>query len=196
MRVLPHSIVLIHRVTRIAVAFALAATLLGASASRASAIELHVTDVLGKQVSVASKLPTVLIFMSRSAKDASSAFARAVDERLLDRPIESVGIVDVRKYGGLLRSLATKYLKRSAEDAKVKRRERREARGVDASPAAVDRWHLVGDFDGALFAQFGVEAEPKQPLAFVVDCGGALHGPYRDVDPLVAAVASASPAGR
>ena len=169
---------------------------LDAAAQASAAPPLHLVDVLGHPVSLAApaREPTVLIFMSRTAKDASAAFARAVDERLLDRPIESVDIVDLRRYGGVLRGLATSYLRRSAEEARVRRRERREARGVDASPAAIDRWHLIGDFDGSLFARFGVGAEPKQPLAFVVDRAGALHGPFHDVDPVVAAATASAPA--
>ena len=179
---------------------ALATALLLPAAGRAHAFELHAVDVLGQPVHVAAatRVPTIFIFMSKSAKDASATFARTLDERLLDKPVESVGVVDVRRYAGILRGLCTRYLKRSAEESKVVRRERRLAHGVDASPAAVERWHLIGDFDGSIFARFGVEAEPKQPLAFVVDGGGALHGPFRDVDPVVAAVSSSSaaPTGR
>jgi hypothetical protein len=178
--------------SRFAAALFAAVALLGASVATAAAnpVEIHVVDVLGAKVDVAPQAHarTVLIFMSKRAKEASAAFARAVDERLIDRPIESIGVVDVRRYAGMLRGLATSYLRRSAEESKVKRRERRVARGVDSSPAAVDRWHLVGDFDGSLFTRFGVEAEPKEPLAFVVDTGGELHGPFREVDRVVAAL--------
>ncbi len=172
----------------LAVAFGLAAG--GLARASTPSLPVDIVDVLGQHVQVAapSHAPTVLIFMSKRAKDASAEFARAVDERLIDRPVESIGIVDVRRYAGMLRNLATSYLRRSAEEAKVRRRERREARHVDASPTAVDRWHLVGDFDGSLFARFGVEAEPKQPLAFVVDGKGALHGPFSDVEPVIHAV--------
>ena len=181
--------------SRIALPLALVAALGVGGFAHASAqplAPLQLTDVLGHQLQLGAahpSLPAVLIFMSRSAKDASSAFARTIDERLLDRAIESIGIVDVRRYGGILRRLATSYLVRSAEEAKVHRRERRQARGVDASPQAVDRWHLVGDFDGSLFARFGVAAEPKAPLAFVVDAAGDLHGPFHDVDTVIAALA-------
>jgi len=172
-----------------------AALVVGGSAHAGAAplASLRITDVLGNQLQLgAAPAPTVLIFMSRTARAASATFARAVDERLLDRPIESVGIVDVRRYGGVLRRLATSYLVRSAKEARVSRRERRQARGVDASEGAIDRWHLVGDFDGSLFARFGVAAEPKEPLAFVVDPAGALHGPFLEVDEVVAAVAAGS----
>ena len=165
------------------------AIVLSVAAVAAAPVELHVLDVLGERVDVAPDAPnpTVLIFMSRTARDASSLFARTVDERLLDRPVELVGIVDVRRYGGIFRGLATSRMRRSEEEARVARRQRRLAHGVDASPAAVDRWHLVGDFDGALFRRFGVEAEPAQPVAFVVDGAGELHGPFHDVDAVVAA---------
>jgi hypothetical protein len=171
-----------------------------AHASAQRLAPLHLTDVLNNELQLGAaarpSLPTVIIFMSKSAKDASATFARTVDERLLDRPIESIGIVDVRRYSGVLRRLATSYLVRSAEEAKVRRRERRQARGVDASAQAVDRWHLVGDFDGSLFARFGVAAEPKQPLAFVVDPAGTLHGPFHEVDKVIAALAPDSAAQR
>jgi hypothetical protein len=197
--VLPHSIVQSSTLFRLVAALLVATALSGVAVAGAPAkpLELHIVDILGARVDVApqARNPTILIFMSRRAQEASAAFARAVDERLIDRPIESIGVVDVRRYGGILRRLATSYLRRSAEEAKVRRRARRQARGVDASAAAVDRWHLVGDFDGSLFGRFGVEAEPKQPLAFVVDGAGELHGPFRDVEPVVVA-ASAVPALR
>lgn len=173
----------------------LASVLFVAAVASAAPVELHVADVLGERVDVAPHAhnPTVLIFMSRTAKDASSLFARTVDERLLDQPVELVGIVDVRRYGGIFRGLATSRMRRSEEEARVARRQRRLDHGVDASPAAVDRWHLVGDFDGALFRRFGVETEPAQPVAFVVDGAGELHGPFRDVDTVVAAATAALP---
>lgn len=182
---------------RVLISLSVAATLLVGAAARASANPPSppaLVDVLGAAVALPapSREPTVLIFMSRAAKDASSAFARSIDEKLLDRPIESIGIVDVRKYGGILKRMATSYLKRSAEEAKVRRKERRVAAGVDASPAAVDRWHLIGDFDGSLFTRFGVGTEPAQPLAFVLDGAGAVHGPYQDVGAVVAAVSAAT----
>jgi hypothetical protein len=177
------------------VAFATASLLVGSlvplRTGHASAPPpLRIVDVLGAVVQIAAPAPapTVLIFMSRRSQDASATFARAVDERLIDRPIESIGIVDVRKYAGMLRGLAGSYLRRAAVEARVRRRERRQARGVDASPQAVDRWHLVGDFDGSLFARFAVEADVPQPLAFVVDCAGDVHGPFRDVDAVAGAV--------
>jgi hypothetical protein len=180
---------------RLAATLSLVGALLCTSFARASAPRLPVdmVDALGQHVSVngAANAPTVLFFMSKRAKDASAAFARTVDERLLDRPVESIGIVDMRKYSGMLKGLASSYLRRSAEESKIKRRERRQAAGVDASPAAVDRWHLVGDFDGSLFSRFGVEADPAQPLAFVVDGSGAVRGPFHDVDPVVQALAEA-----
>ena len=132
--------------------------------------------------------PTIVYFMSRSAKEESSSFARAVDEILLNAPIESVGTVDLRKYAGVLRRLATSYLKKSAEESLAHRRERRLAKGVDASPEMVNRWHLIGDFDGSLFSRFGVESDPAHPLAFVLDRAGAVHGPFRDVQSVVSAV--------
>lgn len=165
--------------------------LVAGAAVSAAPLRLTIEDVRGARVALgapAQRRPVILIFMSRRARDASAAFARAIDERLLARAVESVGVVDVRPYRGLLRGLATRYLRRSAEEARVRRRQRRLAHRVDASPAAVDRWHLVGDFDGALFARFGVAPEPAAPLAFVVAPDGVVHGPYGDVHAVVTAV--------
>jgi len=187
------------KLLRVTVAASATLALLAGFAGRAAAFELHAVDVLGRSVdAAAARGPTVFFLMSKRCKEASAAFATAVDERLVDKPVESVGIVDVRRYSGLLRGLCTSAMKRSVEESRNKRRERRQARGVDASAAAVDRWHLIADFDGSLFARFGVAGDPEQPLAFVVDAAGALHGPFRDVDRVVAAVSSpsAAPAGR
>ena len=173
--------------------FALGGLLALAASAAVPAASLHFTveDVLGARVAVGAPgqaRPTIVIFMSRRCSDASAAFARGVDEALLDQPVDSIGIVDVRRYGGMLRRLATSYLRKSAHEAQQHRRQRRVARGIDASPEVVGRWHLVGDFDGALFARFGVTAEPARPVAFVLGRSGAVHGPYGDVPSVVAAV--------
>jgi len=154
-------------------------------------VQLAAVDVLGEPVRIGpeQRRSTILFFMSKRSREASSEFGRVVDERLLEAPVESVAIVDVRKYGGWLRGLATSRMQKSEREARARRRERRIARGADASDAAVNRWHLVGDFDGALFARFGVGADPERPLAFLVDPRGELRGPYRDPDALCAAVA-------
>jgi hypothetical protein len=162
-------------------------------ARAAAPVQLTVADVLGEAVRLgppAVAPATVLFFVSQRAKDESQEFARAVDERLLEQPIESVAIVDVRRYAGALRRLATSYLRRSAAEARERRRQRRVERGVDASPATVNRWHLLGDFDGALFERFGVEREPAHPVAFVVDRVGGLRGPFRAVGEVAAAVSA------
>jgi hypothetical protein len=162
-----------------------------AGAHAAGAMHLSLQGVLGDAVSLGppqQARTTIVYFMSRRAKDDSSAFARAVDETLLNAPVESVGIVDVRRYGGILRRLATSYLRKSADEALAHRRERRQAKGIDASPEFVNRWHLVGDFDGSLFSRFGVVSEPAHPLAFVLDRTGDVYGPFADVKSLLSAV--------
>jgi len=179
---------------RILIAASAVVALLATFAGRASAFELRAVDVLGRSVD-ASRGPTVIFFMSKRCKEASAAFAKAVDERLLDQPVESVGVVDVRRYSGFLRGMCTSYLKRSAEESRVKRRERRQARGVDASQTAVDRWHLIGDFDGSLFERFGVGRDEKLPVAYVVDPKGKLHGPYRQAATVLSAVDRAGDKG-
>jgi hypothetical protein len=189
----PRSLLHPHRLGRALAWFALAGVL-ATAASAAAATPMHFTleDVRGARVPVGApeqQRTTIVIFMSRRCKDASNTFARVVDEKLLDGPVELVGIVDVHRYGGILKRVALSYMRKSAEEARVHRRQRRVARGVDASDRYVDRWHLIGDFDGALFARFGVAPEPAQPLAFVVDRSGAVHGPYRDVPSLLAAAA-------
>jgi hypothetical protein len=158
-------------------------------------VQLALHGVLGDAVSLGpprQARTTVVFFMSRRAKEASAKLASAVDEMLLQAPVELVGIVDVRRYGGMLRSLATSYMKKSADEALRQRRERRLARGVDASPDVVNRWHLIGDFDGALFERFGVEREPARPLAFVLDRDGGVHGPYADASGVKQAFSSLS----
>jgi hypothetical protein len=129
--------------------------------------------------------------MSRTAKDEAATFLRDLDEHLLNGPIESVGIVDVRDYGGITRGLVQRRLKKALEEGRDRRRERREQRGIDASPSYVNRWHLVGDFDGALASRFGVGPEPAHPVAFVVDRCGVVNGPLRDVGRVLTAVAHA-----
>lgn len=178
---------------RIVVTF-LALSLLGGALAHAGAtgpVQLSLEGVLGDAIRLGppeQTRTTIVYFMSRRAKDESSAFARIVDETLLNAPVESVGIVDVRKYGGILRRVATSYLRKSADDARVHRRDRRVAKGVDSSPEFVNRWHLIGDFDGSLFARFGVEREPARPLAFVLDRAGGVQGPFADAPSLVNAV--------
>jgi hypothetical protein len=156
-------------------------------------IDLSLGDVLGRPVRLGGQAPVaVVVFISRESKEESSELLRRLDERLLNAPIETVGIVDLRRYGsGLMRKIATRKLKQSAEDSRNRRRERREAKGSDASPANVDRFHLVGDFDGSIYSKFGVEEEPDHPVAYVVQRSGAVQGPYRDADSLAAAVGQA-----
>jgi hypothetical protein len=154
-------------------------------------LRLKLTDALGDPVAIGAPEQarvTVVVFMSRSAKDEASDFLRELDQKLLNSPVESVGVVDVRKYGGVMRSVATWQLKRAAENSRAKRKERRQQQGLDASKEYLDRWHLVGDFDGKLLEQFGVEAEPQHPVAFVVDRCGTIGAPHRDVAGLMSEV--------
>jgi hypothetical protein len=158
-------------------------------------VQLSIADAAGASVQLGpgQPRPAMLLFMSRASANESSTLLTTFDERTLDAPVDTLAIVDLRQYGGgVTRRLANWRLKRSAEESRTRRRERRQARGVDASPEAVNRWHLVGDFDGALFKRFGVEPEPDHPIGFVVDRAGGVSGPYRDVDALVAAVARAN----
>jgi hypothetical protein len=162
-----------------------------ARASAGRTIELSAADVFGVPVRVgtADHSPvTVVFFMSRESRDESAELARGVDEGLLDAPVEQVGIVDVHRYGGITRSFALGRMRKSVEEARASRRQRRLEHHADASPAAVNRWHLIGDFDGALFRQLGVELDLEHPVAFVVEAGGRLHGPYHDVGDVVAEV--------
>lgn len=154
-------------------------------------LHLALTDALGDRVRLGSpdqRHVTIVVFMSRGAKDEAAEFLRSLDERLLNQPVESVGVVDVRKYGGVMRPIAEHQLSKAAGDGRDKRRKRREERGLDASQEYVSRWHLIGDFDGKLLERFGVEPEPQHPLAFVVDRCGQVGGPLREVDAVVSAV--------
>jgi hypothetical protein len=165
------------------------------SVSAARSVRLDVDGVLGERVALgppAQARTTILFFMTRKAKDECTAFGREIDERLLDVAIESVSFVDMHPYSGILRGLAMSHLKKSAQEALQHRRERRVARGIDASSDVVNRWHLVGDFDGALFSRFGVDAELAHPLAFVLDKSGTLLGPFHDADAVLTAVGDAT----
>jgi hypothetical protein len=154
-------------------------------------LHLSLTDALGDHVKLGApdqREVTVMVFMSRGGKDEAADFLRSLDERLLNEPVESVGVVDVRKYSGLMKPLAEHQLSKAAGDGRDKRRKRREERGLDASAESVDRWHLIGDFDGKVLEKFGVEPEPQHPLGFVVDKCGQVGGPHKDVDGLISAV--------
>jgi hypothetical protein len=164
-----------------------------AIASGPSPVRMAFADVLGESVRIGSPdqpRSAILFFMSRRSKDVSTEFARAVDERLVAAQVDSIAIVDVRRYGGLLRGLALSRMRKSEVESREHRRVRRLAHGVDASPEVVSRWHLIADFDGSLFTRFGVEAEPSRPIAFLVDPSGSLRGPYTDADALCAAYAA------
>jgi hypothetical protein len=155
----------------------------------AEGLHLKLTDALGEPVALGSpdqERVTVVVFMSRGAKEEASDFLRDLDQRVLHDPVDSLGVVDVRKYAGVMRSVASWQIKRAANDARAKRKERGEKQGLDASYPG--RWHLIGDFDGKLLEQFGVEAEPQHPVAFVVDRCGAIGAPHRDVNSLMAEV--------
>jgi len=153
-------------------------------------VQLDVKDVLGAPVRLGNdqERVTVVVLISRTSKDESSELLKGFDEKLLNAPLESVSIVDMRKYGGIMHSLAERQLRKSAEEGRTRRKQRREAQHADASDSMVNRWHLIGDYDGKLFEKFGVSAEPQHPVAFVVDMTGGLHGPYGELSTLVAAV--------
>jgi hypothetical protein len=154
-------------------------------------LHLKVTDALGKPVALGApdqERVTVVIFMSRSSKDEAAEFLGELDTKLLNDPVESLSVVDVRNFGGVMRGIASWQLKRAAADARDKRKQRRETGGLDASEEFIDRWHLVGDFDGKIMDKFGVAAEPQHPVAFVVDRCGVVGEAHRDVGELMAEV--------
>jgi hypothetical protein len=152
----------------------------------------EVTDALGEPVHLDDRdLTTVIVFLSRGAADETADFVRQLDEQLLNRPVQMVGIVDLRKYS-VVRRIAQQRLKKSAEESRQKRRERRQKRGVDASDTFVGRWHVVGDFDGGLLARYGVSPEPQRPVAFVVGTCGARTGPLHQVAETLHAVNQAA----
>jgi hypothetical protein len=152
----------------------------------------EVTDALGQPVHLGDReLTTVVIFLSRGAADEAADFVRQLDEQLLNRPVQMVGIVDLHKYS-VVRRLAQQRLKKSAEESRQKRRDRRKARGVDASDTFVGRWHVIGDFDGGLLARYGVSPEPSRPVAFVVGTCGGRVGPLHEVAETLRAVDQAA----
>jgi hypothetical protein len=187
-----------RRVPRAAASLLFVVTLIELTAARpghAGPLKLAIEGVLGDRVALGppgQSRTTVVIFMSRRAKDECARFGRELDERTLDRVLESVAVVDVHRYGGWLRRMALSRLRKSAEEALARRRERRTERGADASDEVVGRWHLVGDFDGALFSRFAVALDPEHPVAFVLDRGGLVRGPYRDVAAVLAAIDEAA----
>jgi hypothetical protein len=154
------------------------------------AVKVEARDALGEPVVLGPGQPRVAVvfFMSRRSKEEASDLMQGLDEQLLDAPIETVAVVDVQRYAGMMRRLATWQLERSARDARTKRKQRRETRGADASAERVGRWHLIGDFDGSWFTRFCTEPDPLHPSAFVVRPTGELDGPYLTLAPLVAAV--------
>jgi hypothetical protein len=146
-------------------------------------------DALGERVQLGpgQKRIAVVYFMSERAKDESAALARTIDERLLNAPMDTIGIVDVRKYG-FLKSLVNSHLRKAEWESRDHRRVLRLEHGIDASPEFVNRWHLLGDFDGKLFDRFSVEKNPARPVAFVLDKSGEVHGPYRETRDLLVAL--------
>src|SRR6478735_1100646 len=98
------------RITLTAVVALVALVAVELRGQAAEPVHVSLQGVLGDSVCLGAPeqaRPTIVYFMSRSAKDESSSFARAVDEILLNAPVESVGTVDLRKYAGVLRRLAT-----------------------------------------------------------------------------------------
>jgi hypothetical protein len=186
---------LIARLSRSTAPLLTVLLLFGSAPARAASLSLAVEGVLGDAVALGpprQSRTTVLLFMSRRAQDECARFGRELDERTLGAVLESVAVVDVHRYGGLLRRLALSRLRKSAEEALARRRERRQARGADASDQAVRSWHLVGDFEGSLFSRFAVALDPEHPIAFVLDKRGLVRGPYRDVPAVLAAIADAT----
>jgi hypothetical protein len=155
----------------------------------------EVIDALGEKVRLGTnpdRLTTVVVLFSRSAAEDASDLIRQLDERLLNGPVQMVGVVDLRKYAHVFRSVAERQLKKSAAESRDRRRERRQKRGVDASPTFVDRWHVIGDFDGSLLLRFHVDPDPSVPVAYVVGSCGQVSGPFHDVEGTLRAVNHAS----
>jgi hypothetical protein len=166
-----------------------------ARASSLPPIHLTLRGVLGEPISFGAPdqaRTTIVFIMSRRAQDESSNFGREVDERTLDADVESVAVIDMRRYGGWLRNIAVSRLRKAAEESLARRRARRLAHSRTLDEEAIKRWHLVGDFDGALLSRFAVTPDPDHPLAFVLDRRGAPLGPFRQVADVLAAVAGAS----
>src|SRR5262245_5706997 len=68
-------------------------------------VQLDVKDVLGAPVRLGNNQErvSVVVLISRTSKDESSELLKGFDEKLLNSPVESVSIVDMRKYGGIMR---------------------------------------------------------------------------------------------
>jgi hypothetical protein len=163
----------------------------------AGGLQLTFNDALGEPVHLGApgqERVTIVLVMSRPAQEEDAEFVQELDEKLLNQPVDVVGIVDVRKYGGLIsHGIASKKIKQGEQEARAGRRKRRQERGVEASDEYVNRWHLVGDFDGKLLTHFGVKEEPYQPVAFVVDRCGRVSPAHNEVSGVLAAVAHAAP---
>jgi hypothetical protein len=158
----------------------------------------EVTGALGESVRLGERnLTTIVVFLSRGGADEAADFIRQLDEQLLNRPVQMIGVVDLRHYN-VVRRLAEERLKKSTAESRQKRRERRIERGLDASATFVDRWHVIGDFSGSLLERFGVSPEPPKPVAFVVGACGVRTGPFLELDATLRAVdhAAASSARR
>src|SRR5437016_3890019 len=101
--------------TLIAAGAAGAAPLQKSAPACSDGLHLWLTDALGDPVVLGApdqRRVTIVVFMSRGAKEEAAGFLRTLDEKLLNGPVESLGVVDLRKYGGLTRDLAQWRLKR------------------------------------------------------------------------------------
>jgi hypothetical protein len=139
------------------------------AACGAPSLRVSVEDVRGQPVRIGERV-TLVVLMSRAASEEAADLLRAIDERVRGREIEEIGIVDLRRYAGM-HKIAERQLARRAEKLR--------------------RLRLVADFDGSLLARFEVYAEPKHPIAFVVDQRGRALGPYRDLGAVMGALAHA-----
>jgi hypothetical protein len=157
-------------------------------------LKVTIRDSLDERIELGAPLQqfvTIVLVTDPSAQDKTTTLFRELDERLLNAPVETVGIVDLRRYAGIARRWVEWRLRKAAGEARAARRTRRERRGVDASAPFVDRWHLVGDFSGELLARFG--GHGALPAAFVVDRCGTVRGPLRDATAVLAALAQLLP---
>jgi hypothetical protein len=153
-------------------------------------VRLSANDVLGEPVRLGpgTHAPvTVVFFVSHKSEKQSEQLATEVDQKLSDRPLARVTVVDAHKYNGILKGEATKRLKKAAEKTRLQRQKQLAERPARASRKSVDRWYLVGDFDGSWFNAFGLPRDTPLPVAFVVARSGTLSGPYREATAVAAA---------
>ncbi len=155
-------------------------------------VSFRARDAAGAWVDLSSyrgRAVALVALTNPYASEQCRAVLAQIDEVLLNEPaLETFLVVDVVGYDNFItRGPARGRLRRSLADARSRRRERRLARGADASDAQIDRFHLVGDFEGRILRLFGVDSFDAGPVAFVVDGDGTVVGPFVGATPGVVA---------